>query len=541
MARAFRLVLPFILIVGCGTGAPAQTKTSSARPTPVRLIEDYQVIQREDDDTASFVVKPPDSVKNDETFEVVAWQEIGASETRLKRAVKATSIESVGKVLLVERLPTGGPYSIEVTPNTNSAKKIVFRHILVGDLWITGGQSQMFGGDLLSEDLPPLPRANIYNTLHTHLDAHWCDSTPPIHRLDKSLGAGTLKFFYPGITDAQVDRIYEIKRPVGGIGPAYFFAQKLTKESGVPVGIIPCAMGGSLAIWEPNSPEPNKRGQRYPFILHHVMKTGGRIKGMIWAQGAQDCIFGSWDKPVPQYGFIHPMSTYGDKFKEFVDALKKDFHNPELVVIAAQECRQHYPPYYASKGYENQSVEMKKTNPDLINGLSWEKLREIQRRVVEHIPNMHLVPMIDLDVSDGIHVDYASQKRLGARMARCALPYAKKGSPKQAEIRLKSVEVDKSGKFPKIIVAFDGVTGKLTASGRPTGFSLRNRATKEDDDWIFRTDFDPTRPNVVVMTTASGCDFANFQLYYGAGVAPYVNIVDEADMAVPAFGPIGLK
>jgi sialate O-acetylesterase len=280
------------------------------------------------------------------------------------------------------------------------------------------------------------------------------------------------------------------------MGPAYFFAQKLTKESGVPLGIIPCAMGGSLAVWEPNSPDPNTRGQRYPFIRHHVMKTGGRIKGMIWAQ---DCIFGSWNKTVPQYGFINPMSMYGDKFKEFIDALKKDCHNPNLVVIAAQECRQHYPPYYAAKGYENQNVAMKKTNPDLIKGRSWEKLREIQRLVVARIPNMHLVPLIDLDVSDGIHVDYASQKRLGARMARCALPYAKKGSPKQSEIKLKSVEVDKSGKFPKIIVAFDGVTGKLTAGGRPTGFSLRNKATKEDDDWIFRTDFDPTRPNVVVM------------------------------------------
>jgi len=184
---------------------------------------------------------------------------------------------------------------------------------------------------------------------------------------------------------------------------------------------------------------------------------------------------------------------------------------------------------------------MKKTNPDLRKGRSWEKLREIQRRVVDRIPNIHLVPMIDLDVSDGIHVDYASHKRLGTRMARCALPYVKKGSPRQTEIKLKSVEVDRSGKFPRILITFDGVTGKLTSPGRPTGFTLRNKTTDEDDDWIFRTDFDPTRPNVVVLTTTAGCEFANFQLYYGAGVAPYVNVVDEADMAVPAYGPLGLK
>jgi len=27
-------------------------------------------------------------------------------------------------------------------------------------------------------------------------------------------------------------------------------------------------------------------------------------------------------------------------------------------------------------------------------------------------------------------------------------------------------------------------------------------------------------------------------LYYGAGPAPYVNIVDDADMPLPAFGPV---
>jgi sialate O-acetylesterase len=541
MTSVTRFVLPLALAAGCVGGAPAEAKRTPAGRTPVRLAEDYQVLQRGDDDTASFVVKLPDAVKDGTAFKVVAWKELGAAETKLQRPAQAASIASVGKGLLVEGLPTGGPYTVEIVPDGGPATKAVFRHVLVGDLWLTGGQSNMFGGDLLGEDLPPLPRVNLLDTLHTHLDAHWCDSTPPLHRLDKALGTHTLKVFYPGITDLQVDRFYESKRAVGGVGPAYFFARKLAEESGVPVGVIPCAMGGSLAVWEPKSPDPNQRGQRYPFVRHHVARAGGRVKGLIWAQGAQDCIFGNWDRTVAQPGFINPLSTYADKFKEFIDALREDCDNPDLVVISAQECRQHYPPYYAARGYEGQNAELKKTNPDLVKGRSWERLREVQRQVVGRVRNMHLVPMVDLDVSDGIHVDYASHKRLGARMARCALPYVKKGTPRQTEVKLNSVEVDRSGKFPKILVAFDGVTGRLTAPGRPTGFTLRNRATGADDDWVFRTDFDPARPGVVVLSTTPGCEFANFQLYYGGGAAPYVNIVDEADMAVPAFGPVGLK
>ncbi len=158
-----------------------------------------------------------------------------------------------------------------------------------------------------------------------------------------------------------------------------------------------------------------------------------------------------------------------------------------------------------------------------------------QRRLPETLEHTHCVPSIDLDVMDGLHLDYNSQARMGERMARVALSYTKKGVPKRSEIRLKAVTRVASPK-PRIVVEFSGVSGKLHAPGRPTGFSFK-KATGETLDWIYKAEFDPERPGTVVLWTTSipGRDAA---LYYGAGPAPYVNILDDDDMAIPAFGPI---
>jgi hypothetical protein len=50
-------------------------------------------------------------------------------------------------------------------------------------------------------------------------------------------------------------------------------------------------------------------------------------------------------------------------------------------------------------------------------------------------------------------------------------------------------------------------------------------------------EFDPARPQVAIRHLASPLD-PDVVLYYGAGGAPYVNVVDKHDMPVPAFGPI---
>ena len=104
---------------------------------------------------------------------------------------------------------------------------------------------------------------------------------------------------------------------------------------------------------------------------------------------------------------------------------------------------------------------------------------------------------------DGLHLDYDSLKRVGERMAYLALPYVKKGVPRRSEIKLKAATFGDTLR-PTLRVEFSGVTGKLRAPGRPTGFSLRRKETGEALDWVYKVDLDPARPNVAVLRLASG-------------------------------------
>jgi len=298
----------------------------------------------------------------------------------------------------------------------------------------------------------------------------------------------------------------------------------------VPIGVIPVATGAALAIWDPDKRDQN----RYGFTARHILSTGRRVKGMLWFQGEQDAIYGDEHQTVTKPSLIYPISTYSQEFRKFVEALRTDFSTPDMPVIVVQIGRFHQ----GSRTRDRY----------------WEMMRDIQRRIPEEIGNVHTVPSVDLDSFDGIHLAYDSYKRLDARMAYLALPHVKKGVPPRSEIKLESakysatpIAAPRGGGFP-IIVTFSGVNGKLRSPGKPTGFRLRKRGSTEDETWIYDVQFDPGKPNQVVLYWRSGpkdtldtVKSRNVVLYYGAGSAPYVNIVDQNDMAVPAFGPVEIE
>ncbi len=478
------------------------------------LKEDYQVIQRDAHDQGACVVHVPAGMARAASFRIRVVDKDG----QRVRASEATPKARDGKARAIplEGLPVGGPYTITISAKgLAAAKPLVFKHILVGDLWLLGGQSNMFGADAIKEELPTLPYLNMLNPVHIQTEAHWCSGTPPIHRIPDVFAPYTLRFHQPGITEDQIKKILAAKTPVGSIDCSYFFARKLYGESKVPIGLIPCAMGGALAMWDPKERDKN----RYGFVERHIKSAGGRIKGILFFQGEQDAIFGDERQTVTKPSLIYPIRTYAQQFKTFIEEARKDFQNPEMPVIFAQICRHH-------GGKKDRDI-------------GWEIIREEQRLIPEILPHSHCVPSVDLGLVDGLHIDYDSMKRVGERMAYLTLPYVKKGVAKRSEIKFTSVRFAKDLPFRSLLhVEFSGVTGKLRALGKPTGFSLRRKTDGEALDWIFKVDFDPARPNRVVLSTPQ---WKGMHLYYGAGSAPNVNLVDENDMAVPAFGPIELK
>jgi sialate O-acetylesterase len=495
---------------------------------PPRLTDDYQVFQRDKNNQATCWIVLPERMKGARKAHVDVTHADG-SVLRTQDLEVSTSPQGEKRVLL-QGLPVGGPYRVDIAPAAGSLDRLSFHNILVGDLWILAGQSNMFGFNVPDEELPALPYANMLNIMHFLREANWSAGIPPIHRAHEKGMANFLRL-RQNLTEDQIKEWIEHRRPVGGIDCSYFFAKQLYAESGVPIGFLPCAIGAALAIWDPDQREKN----RYGFMLQHVMKSGGRVKGLLWFQGEQEAIYGAEDRTLTKPSLIYPIANYGREFKKFVEAIRKDVDDPQMPVILAQIGRHH-------QGEKTRHV-------------YWERMREIQRLIPEQMHNAHTVPTVDLESFDGIHLDYGAYKRLGRRMAYVALPYVKSGAEPRSEVKLRSVKFSETplakprgGEYP-IDVSFDGVTRKLTAPGAATGFRLREKATGEDVDWIYAVQLDPKRPDTVILnwrlppSKSKPAEYKKWDvlLLYGPGAAPYVNITDENDMALPAFGPIEVK
>lgn len=121
-------------------------------------------------------------------------------------------------------LPAGGPYTLEVVGD-NSVK--VINNILVGDVWVCSGQSNMewvlrntIGADAV------IAATNNANIREFKIPRTW--SVAP----SKKLAGGTWSL-------ANSENVGEFS------AIAYYFADKIFQETGVPIGLVNSSWGGS--------------------------------------------------------------------------------------------------------------------------------------------------------------------------------------------------------------------------------------------------------------------------------------------------------
>jgi sialate O-acetylesterase len=172
------------------------------------------------------------------------------------------------------KLDVGGPLQMTVKGSAGAA--IVLRNVLVGEVWVCSGQSNM-----------TMPVIQVKNGRSEIAAASY-----PKIRLFK---VPTRKSAEP-----QADCVAEWKEcnpaAVSGFSAAaYFFGRQLHKELDVPVGLIDCDWGGSWAEWwasrktlESNPVLKLLAGQTDSSSLYNGMLVPlipYAIRGVIWYQG----------------------------------------------------------------------------------------------------------------------------------------------------------------------------------------------------------------------------------------------------------------
>ncbi len=458
-----------------------------------RGICDYQVFQRDTEDRAVVQAEgrcgsgadgviEAQVLRGDEVIQ--PWTEAGALRN--------------GRWQASVTLRTGGAYTVRFRPRHDPGTTAEVKEVLVGDLWVLAGQSNMEGvGDLVDVETPH-PLVHSYTMVESWEVAreplHWlCCSVDRVHNPNAGL---------PG--DEGHAEWHRTRNKGAGLGLA--FAKMLVEETGVPVGLIPCAHGGtSMTQWDPALAHLGG-DSLYGSMLRRFRAVGGKVKGVLWYQGESDA--NPNDAPL-----------FAERFTRFVASVRADFGDPNL------------PFYYVQIG---RFVVAMPTEGEV----AWNRVQDLQRELAEQIPGTAVVPAIDLELDDLIHVGTQGLKRLGRRLARIALRELFGRQEIQRGPRLIEAVLD-NAECTRIRVRFADVNGRLTAPGRVSGFSIR---TEQHHPYriIYKMEVDKASPTDVLLHLTEPCP-QNAYLWYGFGLDPYCNLTDEADMAVPVFGPVSIR
>lgn len=341
----------------------------------------------------------------DASVPVWGWAEAGESITvEFDEQRKSTTADAQGKWML-----TLAPLSASATSRdlkitgSKSAAPVVFRDVLVGEVWLASGQSNMATG--------AGPAA--------------AEADTPLVRF------AAVESFYPGAPAPDLKSRCRWRNGSAATAPscsgtALWFARRLQAELGIPVGVVVSAVGGSRAehwtrreILEKTAGpdayvakilDQAKKAQTKPASSESVGKFPGHIVGtQEWIDGRLGGRFNGMIAPLAPFPFRGVLWYQGEDnagdfaaYAALLPAMIADWRtlwNRELPFLIVQ-----LPAY----SYQRQ--------PD---GTTWAAMREVQAQIARKVPGCGLAVTLDNVDPDQLHPK--NKRTVGDRLAAVAL------------------------------------------------------------------------------------------------------------------------
>lgn len=299
----------------------------------------------------------------------------------------------------------------------SDGEKTTLRNVLVGEVWLCSGQSNM--------DMRVAGRYG--DPVKGSLDAVVSSANPDIRMF-------TVRSKMDNRPWADCGGQWEEASPQtvpGFSAAAYFFARKLNEVLGIPVGILHASYGGSrVEAWMSNeaaAPYKKMPEVQNASILYNGMMSplvGYGIRGCLWYQGEANV-----DQP----------DLYTRLFPDMVKDWRERWGVGEFPVIYAQIA-----PFNYNKGKGK--------------GKNSAYLREAQLRCLSLIPSSSMITLSDIGNAHTIHP--MDKQPVGRRFAYMALQrvYGFKGFEAAAPV-YKSMSVEGN----KAILSFDNAERGLTS------------------------------------------------------------------------------
>ncbi len=409
-------------------------------------------------------------------------------------------------------VPIGGPYTFELRLRDGDSTRPGPRvpGLLVGDLWVLAGQSNMEGCGGLADLEPPSPHVHAF-----YLGDTWAVARDPLCWFNEASEPAYWREPDPAKRPAAA-RQERALREVGG-GLAMRFGKDLHRASGVPVGLVVCPLGGSsMAQWSPRLKDQGT-SCLYGAMLRRIGRAGGRVAGCLWWQGESDAL------DVQGRGYL-------ENTRELFASLRVDLGQPDLPFLYVQLA-----PFHS-------------WDPN-VTPAGWNKVRNDQLLLERELPHLAFTAALDATLSDPIHVDSTSLRRIGARLARLALRFVNgpgAGDRAFTGKRAGAAVAPEIGPRPagfafedaartELRVAYQSVNGKLLPARDIRGFSIEKDGVPQVIASCVRG---PDGRSVLITLADPAPPGANF--WYARGFFPVCNLTDEAGFPAPAFGPVSL-
>jgi len=326
-------------------------------------------------------------------------------------------------------IPIGGEYKAQFRALTTADSLLdsstAVQNLLVGDIWLTSGQSNMQAASTSNTD----PK-------HVHVRVMW-------------YGSGTT-------TSTSSDTSHWGNGSAAG--PTMSFANKLYTLTGVPIGIIYSAAGGtSLTDWF-GAPS---RGLFTKTSICVKNVCNWKIGGFLWYQGENEDQQDTW------------ALGYNRKFSLMRDSIRTLSGNAKLPILAVQLESWDGGGTYALPFFR---------------WPRWPIIRDQQELVGRADDHSAAAPIWDCA---GLHINSTDQAKLGPRCAAAAIRLAYSNrSNAGAGPRFKAAWFLDSLRT-KVVVQFEHLTGKLInpADASHLGFYvMKPSAFKINDSLIFNYD-----------------------------------------------------
>jgi sialate O-acetylesterase len=312
--------------------------------------------------------------------------------------------------LLLPGLKAGGPFSMEIT--TDKGERLTINDILVGEVWLCAGQSNMefpFNRSASAKaDLPMVEnsRIRLFNLKGIkNTDAVKWDSAS-LEKINR------LQFFNGQWESCSAETVKEFS----AVG--YYFGEEMHKALNIPIGIIQITVGGApaeafidrkslefhpqlvdiLSNWRKNDMIQDwcreradlntalntNAQQRHPFEPAYIFESAistiapFAIKGIIWYQGESNA---------------HNLELHELILPTLVQSWRNAWNVPQLPFLFAQLSSLDRP--------------------------SWPSFRDSQRKLSESISHCGMV--VTSDLGDSLDVHPTRKKEVGKRFSLLAL------------------------------------------------------------------------------------------------------------------------